>query len=862
MEIDEKVMNNDFTIKYTLDEMILSFNDCNIALEEIYNIIEETNKKEPINVKVNQPQIIYWEKYNKILFINEFTTLFFSFSIEQITGIKLLRKKIIANYQNKQIEFISAEQFIYFQKIFKLTHFKCSCSKKPFQLNFYKLCLHEEHQINLVNYYQIKNYNSEELKKNILNHPNEFINKIFDSPESFEKNFKYYFHFNNQKQINGEFEIFEDNKNSRQKLSLQLATLINFGEVIHYFGCSGKGKTVTLIGTLKYLINHNFYGSFYINCKTLRILLEKNMDNIVKEILIDEIAFLYPNQYDVYVDFCDIIKNFNFYDSFSFWDLIQIILEKCNQIKWKFIIGFDQYNNSNDKNNKLFFLKNNIFLNNRKFKVIVFSSMNESDIREIKINTLFEQKSNLNMYIEIDEICNNLNIKFANNEEKEIYIKLGKTLKVYNEIKINKYNLQTFLEEKKKKYLCKIISFYSNNNIKNYNQTFEKLLDIKDDYYYKLLSFKINESYSKKDLKNIIDNVPFRFFNVYDFDEDEYYIIPNFPLIDEIMKDIYNFLIINRNYFLQKNLFNNKGNALGTLFEYKVIYHIVPNLNNIQTITFNNFTITKSLKIKVIIPKKNQNLNKIKFIQKLEKGITYIVLQEDFGGKDLDFLIINMVSEEPNIYGIQVSIHKVPIFTRDYLLKSYDSLIQCLEKSFSLKININNLYFGYIFDYTRKNNNDYSKMLDYCKKENLLYAFFNINDNKLYLNDDKVVKDINDFVVKVYDKKIIFPNLDIRKIIKNEKYFKISDELIQKIINILSNELKKSIEKIKFIEKTDIIEYSDDYVFINISNNNQIIIIFYENKNIKSKLITLNEQIRVNQNFTNKYDKYQIIFNN
>jgi hypothetical protein len=67
---------------------------------------------------------------------------------------------------------------------------------------------------------------------------------------------------------------------------------------------------------------------------------------------------------------------------------------------------------------------------------------------------------------------------------------------------------------------------------------------------------------------------------------------------------------------------------------------------------------------------------------------------------------------------------------------------------------------------------------------------------------------------------------------------------------------------IKFIEKTHIIEYSDDYVFINISNNNQIIIIFYENKNIKSKLITLNEQIRVNQNFTNKYDKYQIIFNN
>ncbi len=860
MEIDETIKTNDFTFHYSLKEMFLSFNDCKISLEEIYTIIEETNKKEEIKVEVNQPLMIYLEKYGKLLLVNEFNDLFFSFSIEQKIGIKLLRKKIIAKYQNKQIEFVSPEQFTLFKNQFKLTHFNCSCSKKPLQLNFYKLCAHENHQIDLVNYYQIKNYNSEELVKNILNHPNEFIHKKFDSPESFEKNFKYYFHFNNQKQINGEFEIFEDKEKIRRKLSLQLSMQINFGEVLHYFGSSGKGKTVTLIGTLKYLVNHNFYGTFYINCKSLRILLKKNMDNIVKEILIDEIAYLYPNQYDVYVEFCEMIKNFNFYDSFSFWDLIQNILEKCNMISWQYIIGFDQYNNSNDKNNKLSFFKNNIFKKNNKFKVIVFSSMNENDIREIKINTLFDQKSNLNMYIEIDEIFNNLEINFSNNEEKEIFIKLGKTLKAYNEIKINKYNLQGFLDEKKKKYLCKIISFYSKESIKNYNQTIEKLLDIKDDYYYKLLSFKINEPYSKKELKNIIDNIPFRFFNIYDFDEDEYYIIPNFPLIDEIIKDIYNFLIINRNYFVQKNLFNNKGNALGTLFEYKVIYHLSPNLNNIPTITFNNFTITKSIKIKVLIPKKNQNLNKIKFIQKLDKGITYLILQEDFGGKDLDFLIINMVSDEPNIYGIQVSIHKVPIFTRDYLLKSYDSLIQVLKKSFQLKINLNNLYFGYIFDYSRKTDNDYIKMIDNCKKEKLLYAFFNINDNKLYLKDHNELKDINEFVIKVYDNTTIYRNLDITKMLQNYKNYEISDEEIQKIINLLSNELKKSIKNLTFIKKTDRIEYSNNYVFINFSNKNQIIILFFQNNKINSKIITLNETKNINQILTNKFDKYQIIY--
>ncbi len=77
--------------------------------------------------------------------------------------------------------------------------------------------------------------------------------------------------------------------------------------------------------------------------------------------------------------------------------------------------------------------------------------MNENDIREIKINILFEQKINLNIYFEIDEIFNNLNKNFPNNEEKEIFIKLGKTLKAYNEIKINKYNIQGIFRRKDKK---------------------------------------------------------------------------------------------------------------------------------------------------------------------------------------------------------------------------------------------------------------------------------------------------------------------------------------------------------------------------------------------------------------------------
>ena len=42
-----------------------------------------------------------------------------------------------------------------------------------------------------------------------------------------------------------------------------------------------------LIGTIKYLIEHYYYDTFYLNCKTLRILLEKNVENKVKQIIIN-----------------------------------------------------------------------------------------------------------------------------------------------------------------------------------------------------------------------------------------------------------------------------------------------------------------------------------------------------------------------------------------------------------------------------------------------------------------------------------------------------------------------------------------------------------------------------------------------
>ncbi len=48
-----------------------------------------------------------------------------------------------------------------------------------------------------------------------------------------------------------------------------------------YYGLSGIGKTITIIGALKYMLNHKDYGTLYISCKTLFSLMKKKYYNLI-----------------------------------------------------------------------------------------------------------------------------------------------------------------------------------------------------------------------------------------------------------------------------------------------------------------------------------------------------------------------------------------------------------------------------------------------------------------------------------------------------------------------------------------------------------------------------------------------------
>ena len=145
--------------------------------------------------------------------------------------------------------------------------------------------------------------------------------------------------------------------------------------------------------------------------------------------------------------------------------MIEEILDYINKIEgYYFIIAFDQYNDENDINRRLEAIKtmNKI---NKKFKIIVFSSMNETDIRNIKIKYLFSDKNEIenesNDTEEIKDICP----KFFTNFEKEearIFNLLGGTMKAYNEIKHYKIKYESLITNiNTNKKLAYLLLFYS-----------------------------------------------------------------------------------------------------------------------------------------------------------------------------------------------------------------------------------------------------------------------------------------------------------------------------------------------------------------------------------------------------------------
>ena len=661
-----------------------------------------------------------------------------SFKIFGIEGYNILRNPITVEISKEKIEIVCSQQLKYFlRKKFINPKIFCSCGSIS-EVTIRNINSHIHHNFVINDSEEIRYLDELQIGVVIKNHDEKnYLKTIFSSPQDFDINFNYYFRFGESgKELCGLFNIFDDSVSTRKYITYEFIDYENFGKKLNYFGASGKGKSITLIGALKYSVNHKKIGTLYINCKTLKVLLEKLHFSRVRQIFVDEILFLFYENYDKYLICLKKIKFFNLLNETSFWPLIDLILEECSNLDKKFIIGFDQYNDSIDPDNYLDNLEEKYL--NANFKFIVISSMNETDVRQYKLNLLFEKNNSENIY-ELNSVCDNFKTDF-NKDELIIFNKLGKTFKAYNEIQLiqDKNELKNYLNEKKKKYLFKIISFYKNGKQKlkfDKKLTEEEIMNISDNLYLNLLSFKISYKYSMSDMTKIIDFIPFKYFDINE-SYGHYTVLTSFPLINEILDDIFRYIIVNRSFNAFKQLSNNKGSAFSSLFEYKVRYNFYPPIKG-EIDYFSNFIIHEAISMEVIIPKEKEK-NEPKFIQKLELNKSYLVEQKQFGGKSLDFLIIHM-SENPEVFGFQVSTYKPHIFPS--LEKTYKILLERLKLSFKIDINEDNAYFGYIFDYSRIGDQLYQSMLTNCKKNGMKYSFFDADSNTLF--DDKYIKTKN-----------------------------------------------------------------------------------------------------------------------
>ena len=685
---------NYFTKKYLLKDMRIYKN---ITMEDIIKKVKLINPKKGDYIYFND---IEGEELE--LYISYSTDHKFSFVFKDIVGEKIFRKPIEYVDGKRRYQIISEEQFEYILSDYKKPLIKCNITNKLINPTIYDFLNHVvNHNDKLTESFEYNILSQNDFNDYFKKKEFKFIKRTFVKPSDFEKNFEYYFNYNNKLQINSDFYIYDDALGTREFFSDNILKFKKEENIKFYYGTSGKGKSITLIGTLKFRENFYEYGSIYINCKTLKTLLKEKKSLIAKQILIDEALFLFPINYSKYKVIIDIIKSYVFLNESSYLNLVDKIMDTLEPNK-KYIIAFDQYNDSNDPNH---YIKNEIIKkreDKKDIKFILFASMNETDIREIKKNILLGVFQEIK-YHELEYLCE-IPYEGLNLDKKSALKKLGDTFKALLEIKSTN-NIEHYLKFKKYKYTKKILCFYIRDEykIEKYlNDREQKIIDIPYEIIGKFMSFKIDYFYDKDYFIKIIDNVPFRFFDFIE-DNEKYEIKYTFPLIEEVMKNIYKFIALKYTYNTIQNVLNDKGSGLGTLFEMKVI-HTLSEITNY----FKNFIISEKYEIHVIVSKKNENFEPKKKLV-LKENTTYLIEQEIFNGKTLDCLIIQMKINEPIIFGLQISIFKEHIFKNDELIESYKKMVDNLEKIFCIDIKYENTFFGYIFDYSRLGGKDYAE---------------------------------------------------------------------------------------------------------------------------------------------------------
>jgi len=867
----------DLETKMKLKEMVIyNFGDVIYTMVNLYEKFKKdkttilTKAKRKEITRDNPYKLILDKDKDIIIKIIDVKNYFFDFMIANLYKTDILIDPIVASLEVggniHKIDLISNKQLelIIKQLNFINPCFYCNDCKTLFHSGIFNIFKHRNHDFLINDSYDIKELkNIEELNNYFpINTSNKFTSAL-----KFEKNYNDYFNKNKTINPEKEFIYFEDIE-GRKLLSDIMKS--NYNDNIDlFFGNTGIGKSISVIHILKYEIEHNNYGTFYIHCKYLT-LLEKEKNFIgIKRILISEIPFLFFNDFNGYKNCLKEIKDFLFSNTNTIWELIEIILKIIIKNEKKYIIVFDQYNNSCDKNNRLEYLTNN-YIKNEKEEVIIkyyiFMSMNNKDVKEIKRTILMNIKD-IKDKKNITEIDNfSVDKNFSNKKYQKIYEKIGKTLRNFHELNqiSNEKKLNDYYDNKKKSVKKKMITYY-NRDKHSYDLSLDGISD--------LIKFSVDIEYSEEEINSLIKFINFKYFCVKKIDT-KFQVIYLYPIVEDVLKELfYSFVYENTNLH-QKLLLSDaiKDGGKGFCFEEIVVSQLSPTDNS------SNYKIKDLIiSVKENIPKFILNENEVNIpepekIITLNNNTTYLIDQNIFGGRAIDFIIIDSFKNEQTIFAFQVSILKEDIYTIEEIKYLLIKMIELLPNYFkNLKISKDNVYFGYIFSLIHEKKPSFKTMINTCKERDIPYSFYSTK-KKDFLNSIKHdISSIYEMAMNPFTStySINLNNQSVfgykRKSIKNtNQKYTISIDKENKIKKILREYYKtKNIdyEYKETLNKKSILASSNDFFYTENSKGNSFLLF-----NTVFKMVIFNlDEIKNNNileehiiNYDTIYDCYKL----
>ena len=729
----------------TLDSYLLPESD--LSIKEIHNILLQEKKIiPPKNFDVRGNMFIFI-KLDSNFFYLKFKGIIYKILINPIK-IKYFSNNDYLEYDlysETQFKNLSKELEIYHPEIIYIKDNIINKANYTFSsyISLYKnatnIYIKDKMEIKILPIEKFSSFNQK--NKNQINN-GKFLGIIFDSPKAFDTN--YYYYFPGAIKNKERFEIILSQKRSELCRDFQQNECT---AIRKYFGQNSIGKSITLIGTLKYTFDHDYFATLYINCETIKTYSYKDQ-NICKQILIDEIRYLFYQDYETYCIAANYISNFKFVPNEkdkNFWSLILHLFSYFNRSKF-YYISFDQYNCNVDPFNQMKDIwETTMKMNELNISILILNTLNDPKIKEYKTKSLLNEEFDdeyMTLYIEIEDFIEPEKLKFYNEDLDEKLEYLGRNIKNYNLLNLlnkRKINIENYIENEKIETKRKIFSFFGIE---------EDSAWIKSEKVYKMLSFSVNFKYSFEDFKMVYDNIPFEYFDInkkkYDNNEEYIEINYRFPMVNDIFDEIYSQIILTRN--INSILFNKifEGGAKGELFEKIVIQNFTPNEgNNYNVNFFEEFIVSKIYKVDKFVPKQNENLKKEKNNIINIESLPFLLKQEKFGGKAFDVVIVYYFGIEAIFFCFQITGHKKKSDLMEYreLQKEIDKMIEYMQNYFSFEII--SVYFSYIFDFTKIEENQIINMYETLEKRNIKFIFYDLNSNNYYDKYSNQILNIN-----------------------------------------------------------------------------------------------------------------------